>query len=279
MNPEPEDVESLPPGPDLPPTAHGANGDGEDAELNAELALELDPELLAAALEAVAPRSRAPARPAPRKPEPPDPHILALHARLREQAERMQVLEQELERTAAARAEADAQLSELRIAARAQLEDFDRFRQRARKERDDAEKSGAERVLRQFVDTAENMERAWQHAQSNPDKLMSGLQMIVDQFRGALRKSGVERIPAGPGTPFDPERHEAVLHVPTDAYPPGHVVDEAAPGFWVHGRLFRAARVTVSAAMPSAPAVTIPDPAPSDACASGGAASPSEPAE
>lgn len=277
MSTEPDDVESLPPGPDLPPTAHGAHGDGEDAELNAELALELDPELLAAALEAVSPKARAPVRPAPRKPEAPDPHILALHARLREQADRMAVLEGALERAESGRSEAESQLAELRTAARAQVEDFDRFRQRTRKEREDAEKAGAERVLRQFVDTAENMERAWQHAQANPDKLLSGLQMIVDQFRSALRKSGVERIPAGPGTPFDPERHEAVLHVPTDAHPPGHVVDEAAPGFWVHGRLFRAARVTVSAAMPAA--VTFPDPSPSAPAPGDGTAPSSEPAE
>ena len=265
-----DEPEVVAPGPDLPPTAHGANGDGENEEMNVDLALDIDPDLLEAALAAVRPRRAPPpeAKPAVRKPEAPDPRIVALHGRLREQAERMAVLEESLRRDSEARATAEAQLAELRASVKVQIEDFDRFRQRARKEKEDAERVGEERILRQFLDSAENIERAWQHAQINSDKLITGLNMIVEQFRSTLRKCGVERIVAGPGTAFDPEVHEAVLHVQTDAHPAGAIVDEAAPGFRFRGKLFRAARVTVAApsttsadtAEPDAPSVTFPAP-------------------
>ena len=268
-----DEPELIAPGPDLPPTAHGANGDGENEELNPELALDIDPELLLAALAAVRPRGAQAipavgAKPQPRKPEAPDPRIVALHGRLREQAERMAVLEEALRRDSEGRATAEAQLAEIRTSVRVQIEDFDRFRQRARKEKEDAERTGEERVLRQFLDSAENIERAWQHAQTNPDKLISGLNMIVEQFRSTLRKCGVERIVAEPGTRFDPEIHEAVLHVETSAQPVGAIVDEAAPGFRFRGKLFRAARVTVAAQPADSPStleqdgssVTLPSP-------------------
>ena len=270
MSNPPDEPEVIAPGPDLPPTARGANGDGENEELNVELALDIDPELLEAALAAVRPRRTPPpeSKPQPRKPEAPDPRIVALHGRLREQAERMAVLEDALRKETEARSTADAQLTELRSTVRVQIEDFDRFRQRARKEKEDAERVGEERILRQFLDSAENIERAWQHAQTNSDKLITGLNMIVEQFRSTLRKCGVERILAAPGTRFDPEVHEAVLHVETAAHPAGAIVDEAAPGFRFRGKLFRAARVTVaapsqtsaSASEPGAAPVTLPAP-------------------
>ena len=147
-----DEPEVVAPGPDLPPTAHGANGDGENEEMNVDLALDIDPDLLEAALAAVRPRRAPPpeAKPAVRKPEAPDPRIVALHGRLREQAERMAVLEESLRRDSEARATAEAQLAELRASVKVQIEDFDRFRQRARKEKEDAERVGEERILRQF---------------------------------------------------------------------------------------------------------------------------------
>lgn len=254
---------------DAPPTATAADGGDEDSELDGHLALEIPLDLLEAALASVdkvkrprasppPPRAgveieleppRAEPTPAPiaRRPDPPDERILKLQARIREQSERLLRVDQELRTLVDARAVADAQLGELRNALRVQSDDFDRFRQRARKEREEAEKVGEERALKAFIDTAGNVERAWHHVQSGEAQLMSGLHMIVEQFRAVLRRSGVERIPATAGMQFDPELHEAVLHVASADYAPGQIVDEATPGWRLRGRLFKAARVTVAA--------------------------------
>lgn len=273
------DPHDTPPDPtrDVPPTATAAGGGDEDSELDGHLALEIPLDLLEAALASVdkvkrprvspppplagveidfeAPRADAaplpPPPPVARRPEPPDERVLKLQARIREQAERLLRVDHELRALVDARAAADAQLGELRSAFRVQSDDFDRFRQRARKEREEAEKVGEERALKAFIDTAGNVERAWHHVQSGEAQLMSGLQMIVEQFRAVLKRSGVERIPASAGMQFDPELHEAVLHVATAEFAPGQIVDEATPGWRLRGRLFKAARVTVAA--PEAP--------------------------
>lgn len=239
--------------------------------LNAHLHVDVDPELLEAALAAVERAStrptgrraavdldlEAPTEPERRRPEPPGPRELLLQGRVREQGERLARMDDELRRVIAARTEAEALLAELRGATLVLRDDFERFRQRARKDKDEAEKVGEERCLRQFLDTADNVERAWQHAEHAPERVFAGLQMIVEQFRTTLRRSGVERIPAAPGTIFDPEVHEAVLHVATDLHPPGTVADEASPGWKLRGRLLRAARVTVAAPVPES-SVTFP---------------------
>ena len=113
-----------------------------------------------------------------------------------------------------------------------------------------AERRGEERSLRPIVDVFENVERAWLHAVSDPAQILGGLQMIVEQFKRLLTRLGFERIEADRGVLFDPACHEAVLHVRTDDALPGTVVDEVQPGFRLRGRLFRPARVTVSAPPP-----------------------------
>lgn len=258
---EPDDLE--PHADEIPPTASPARGGDEDAPLNEHLAVDIDPDLLDDLLEAAlasAERSvrrparapdAAPARPAPRDVQLVEERTLALQARIREQGERLLRLDDELRRVLEARALAEAQLVELRAAFRTQSDDFDRFRQRSRKEREEAERVGEERLLRSFIETAGNVERAWRHADAGPEHLMAGLHMIVEQFRGVLKRAGLERIHAQPGTRFDPEVHEAVLHVPHAEFKPGEVVDEATPGWRLRGRLFLAARVTVAAAPPT----------------------------
>jgi len=266
---------------DVPPTATAADGGDEDRELDGHLALEIPPDLLEAALASVdkvkRPRSRPPPHagveielespreevappPAARRPDAPDDRVLRLQARIREQGERLLRVDHELRALVEARATAESQLSELRNAFRVQSDDFDRFRQRSRKEREEAERVGEERSLKAFIDTAGNVERAWHHVQSGEAQVQSGLQMIVEQFRGVLKRAGVERIPASPGMQFDPELHEAVLHVPNTEYLPGQIVDEATPGWRLRGRLFKAARVTVAAPPTDPSEEAVPEP-------------------
>ncbi|MSP56234.1 MAG: nucleotide exchange factor GrpE [Myxococcales bacterium] len=254
-------------GPEIPRSASGPHDvDAADPSgLNAHLLIEMDPDLEAAL---AAWDNHRPARtgradpasppgpsgtaapPTPRRLDPLDPRILTLNARVREQGERLAGLEEELRRVSEGRALAESQLSEMRTTLRAHSEDFDRFRQRSHKDRIDAEKVGEKRILRSFLETANNVERAWQHAETHQGQLLTGLQMIVEQFRATLRKAGLERIPATPGSLFDPEMHEAVLRVPSADHAPGRVVDEASPGWRLHGRLLMAARVTVADAGP-----------------------------
>ncbi|HET6442592.1 MAG TPA: nucleotide exchange factor GrpE [Phycisphaerae bacterium] len=99
----------------------------------------------------------------------------------------------------------------------------------------------------------DNFERALGAAEVEPDveAFLEGVRLVHDQLLAALAKHGVEPIEAGaaPGataTKFDPERHEAVAHLPSDEHPEGHVTDVVQTGYRLHGRTLRPSRVAVS---------------------------------
>lgn len=170
--------------------------------------------------------------------------------RARESGERVRRLEAELEFAKQGRDELDQQYRELRQSIQRLQQETDLLRQRARKDRDEAERMGEERVLRGLLDIIENVERGVAHAGQDPARVLAGLNMIAEQFRMLLKRVGVERVEAVPGTPFDPSQHEAVLHMPNTEVPPGAVHSEVAAGFKLRGRLVRPARVVVASAPP-----------------------------
>jgi len=161
---------------------------------------------------------------------------------------RIHKLEAELAQVKEARNELEKQLPDLRQAATARQAEIDSIRLRYRKERDDAEQQVENRMVKPLLDIVDNLERAWSHATSDPTRVQSGLQMIVEQFRNHLKRVGAERVLASRGTPFDPTLHEAILHLPVTDLEAGRIVEEVSSGFKLHGRLLRAARVVVAAA-------------------------------
>lgn len=207
--------------------------------------IEIDPELIEAALRAVEhPGAREPVEAPPRPP-------VDQAAALRERDERLHRLEAELRREIEGRQTVEAQARELREALRATQADFERYRARARRDAEEAARKSEEKVLLHLLETADNLERALGHVgRAEETDLATGLAMVVDQVRHVMRVAGLEPVVATPGTPFDPEVHEAVQHVPDDALPEGSIVDEHITGYRLRGRLLRAARVSVAAPAP-----------------------------
>lgn len=161
-------------------------------------------------------------------------------------SEKLKKQDQELKKLRAERESLAEQLAAAQKTLQERTAEFENTRQRHRKDRDEAERVAEERSIRPMLDIVDNLDRAMGHAAADPTKVMSGLNMIVEQFRNHLKKVGAERILASPGSPFDPEVHEAVLNLPTAEYPPGTIVSEVSAGFRLKGRLLRAARVVVA---------------------------------
>ena len=162
-------------------------------------------------------------------------------------SERLKKQDQELKKLRSERESLSEQLATTQKTLQERTTEFENTRQRQRKDRDEAERVAEERVIRPMLDIVDNLDRAMGHAAADPTKVMSGLNMIVEQFRNHLKKVGAERIMASPGSPFDPEVHEAVLKLPTAEHPPDTIVSEVSAGFRLKGRLLRAARVVVAA--------------------------------
>lgn len=135
-----------------------------------------------------------------------------------------------------------AELDEIKdrwVRERAELENFKR---RATKEKQDALRFGSEHLLKDLFPVIDNLHRALAHAKSD-DPIVAGVQMVLRGLDDVFERHGVKVVPAR-GEPFDPNRHQAIAHVESEA-PANTVIDEHQRGYVLHDRLLRPAMVTV----------------------------------
>ncbi|MDQ3265002.1 MAG: nucleotide exchange factor GrpE [Myxococcota bacterium] len=127
--------------------------------------------------------------------------------------------------------------------------DLDNYRKRAVKEKEEVQKFGVERMLKDFLPVGDNFDRALEHAKSAADfeSLVQGIKMTRKLFDDALSKHGVKSFSAK-GQPFDPRLHEAMQQVETTELPPNHVYAEVLRGYLLQERLMRPALVMVTKA-------------------------------
>ena len=125
--------------------------------------------------------------------------------------------------------------------------DLENFKKRAQKERDELQRFGNEKILKDLLPVVDNFDRALEHSRAGGDiaSLEKGVTMIRKLFEDALGKHGVKAFDSK-GKPFDPNLHEAMQHVETDEMPPNHVANELLRGFMLNDRLVRPALVMVS---------------------------------
>jgi molecular chaperone GrpE len=143
--------------------------------------------------------------------------------------------------------------------------DLENYKKRAQKEKEEIQKFGVERLLKDLLAIPDNLDRALEHARTSTDfdSLKKGLQMTRKLFEDTLGKHGVKSFSAV-GQPFDPRLHEAMQHVETAAVPAGHVAQEVMRGYTLHDRLVRPALVMVAKAAAAPPPPSTPaEPEPS----------------
>jgi molecular chaperone GrpE len=128
--------------------------------------------------------------------------------------------------------------------------DLENYRKRAQREREEVQKFGIERVVKDLLPVVDNLDRALAAAPEG-DPLAGGVKLVLKVLEEALARHGVQTFRAL-GETFDPRRHEAIMTVATAEQPPGTIVLEHGRGFSLHDRLIRPALVGVAAA-PEAP--------------------------
>jgi len=146
----------------------------------------------------------------------------------------------ELEKAHAERDRMREQL--LRIAA-----DFDNFRKRSRKELEEVRRRATEDTLREVLPIVDNLERA-ADAMGDATEVAAvadGVHMVLRGFEDVASRLGLKRVP-GVGNQFDPTCHDAMQQEETDEYPPGTIVSEIVPGYYLGERLLRPAMVVVA---------------------------------
>ena len=136
------------------------------------------------------------------------------------------------------------EIADLRDRSMRTLADFDNYRKRSERERQEARKYALAEPMRDFLEIVDNLDLALAAAGS-ADDLKRGVQMIHRQMLDLLRRHGVKEIEAL-GQPFDPSLHEAVSREEDPTVKEPTVTGEMRRGYRIHDRLLRPAMVKVS---------------------------------
>ncbi len=125
--------------------------------------------------------------------------------------------------------------------------DFDNFRKRAARDKDDAVRYANASFLERLIPILDNFELGLTAARANAadSPILSGMDMVSRQLNDFLLSTGVEPV-AAEGQKFDPNLHEAVAQEASDNIAEGYVVRQLRKGYKLRDRLLRPATVVVS---------------------------------
>jgi molecular chaperone GrpE len=126
--------------------------------------------------------------------------------------------------------------------------DFRNAQRRLEQDKEQAIQFANASVIKAFIPILDNLDRAISIDSSKADSatLLKGMQIVLDQLAKILAAQGVEVINPTPGTPIDPNKHEALMHQPSDKYTDPTVVQTLQKGYIMHARTLRPAGVAVS---------------------------------
>ncbi|HEY5658996.1 MAG TPA: nucleotide exchange factor GrpE [Myxococcota bacterium] len=127
--------------------------------------------------------------------------------------------------------------------------DYENFRKRALRERQEAAQYGSQNLVKDLLSVVDNLERAIGHARQSEggdlQSLLQGVELVQREFIAVLAKHHVVEIDAH-GKPFNPALHEAMAQFESGTAQPNTVVDVLEKGYQLHDRLIRPSRVIVA---------------------------------
>ena len=130
--------------------------------------------------------------------------------------------------------------------------DFENYKKRAAREKEEAMRYANSALLERLIPIVDNFELGLDAArgESENSPVFSGMSMVLKQLMDFLTERGVQPIDAI-GQKFDPNLHEAIAHEPSNEAPDGVIVRQTRRGYRMKDRLLRPSSVVVS----SGPAV------------------------
>jgi len=122
--------------------------------------------------------------------------------------------------------------------------EFENFRKRVERERQQAGEEAVARILKALIPVLDNLDRALE-AGGSAEPLREGVELTRRELLAILEAQGVT-IDNPLGQPFDPERHQALAHEPAPGFGEGTVVEVYGKGYSYRDRLLRPALVKVA---------------------------------
>lgn len=141
----------------------------------------------------------------------------------------------------------DVQIEELQDRLKRQMAEFDNFRKRTEKEKSSMYEIGARDIIEKILPVLDNFERGLaavpEDAKGSP--FAEGVEKIYKQFVKTLEDAGVEAIEAL-GQQFDPNLHNAVMHIDDEQYGENEISQELLKGYKYRGTVIRYSMVQVA---------------------------------
>ena len=124
------------------------------------------------------------------------------------------------------------------------LAEYDNYRKRTQKEKEASWTNAKAETIKELLPVYDNLARALQQETAD-EAYAKGVEMIMTQMKNALEKLGVEEIPAA-GQTFDPNLHNAVMHVDDEELGENVVVEVFQAGFKLGDKIIRHSMVKVA---------------------------------
>ena len=120
--------------------------------------------------------------------------------------------------------------------------EYANFRKRSEKEKQDAYAFAKSETIKELLPVIDNLERALASESEDYESLKKGVELTFNNLVGTLGKLGVE-IFGTPGDEFDPNLHNAVMHIEDENYKNGEIVDVFQKGYKINDKIVRPAMV------------------------------------
>lgn len=141
--------------------------------------------------------------------------------------------------------EKEKECSEYLELARRTKAEFDNFRKRTQKEKESLYGDGIGDAVKELLPVLDNLERALAYNEAEEKSLYDGLEMVLKSFYDILGKIGVEEIEAD-GVEFNPDFHNAVMHVEDPELGENTVAEVLQKGFRLKDKIIRYSMVKVA---------------------------------
>ncbi len=146
--------------------------------------------------------------------------------------------------------DAASELAEMKDRYMRLLAEYDNFRRRTQKEKENIYSDAVAEVVKEWLPLVDDIERAVASSENmdadSVEKVAEGIRLIGKQVGNVLGKLGVEEIASEAGTEFDPNLHEAVMHIEDDSLGEQQIAQVFQKGYSCKGRVIRHSVVQVA---------------------------------
>lgn len=120
--------------------------------------------------------------------------------------------------------------------------EYANFRKRSEKEKQDSYIFAKSDTIKELLPVIDNLERALQSEHQDFDGLKKGVEMTFESLMNTLKKLGIE-VYGKSGDTFDPNLHNAVMHIEDENFKDGEIVDVFQKGYKIGDKIIRPAMV------------------------------------